>query len=335
MKPEKPWLSIIIPYYNIGERLLDDCLESIRQQGLSPHFCEVIVVDDGSDTPPTALIGRYQQEEAPFPVRYICQEHKGPGGARNTGLQEAQGEFIFFMDGDDRLLCRFLAQTKGMAKRTGCDLLEFGYRVIQEKEFINGPLPEAPSFRECPTESGEEYMTRRPLQGVVWRYLFSRSLLQRALLHFDENTFIEDEYFTTLLYHHAKRIQRCPLPFYGYRKRAGSITQTPSEERQRELYRCHLAALDKIAAMRQHAAPGHTAGLDKKLMTLAIDSFRRLLREANPSPTLSEHIDGLRRHGLYPLKSPGFGWQYALFCHLANCPAGLWLLQKIERNRKQ
>jgi glycosyltransferase involved in cell wall biosynthesis len=84
----------VIPVFN-GERYLEQALDSIAMQTCPP--AEIIVVDDGS-TDGTAAIaqsGRYD-------VRYIEQENAGPSVARNTGIGAAAGEFIAFLDADDR-----------------------------------------------------------------------------------------------------------------------------------------------------------------------------------------------------------------------------------------
>ena len=90
-----PLVSIVIPCYNQG-RYLGEAIESARHQHYSN--VEVIVVDDGStdDTLPVA---------AAYPgIRYLHQQNSGTAVARNRGLSESRGEFVIFLDADDRLL---------------------------------------------------------------------------------------------------------------------------------------------------------------------------------------------------------------------------------------
>jgi glycosyltransferase involved in cell wall biosynthesis len=84
-------VSAIIPVFN-GERFLGEAIESIFAQ--SYRNLEVIVVDDGSTDGSAKAAQRY-------PVRYYHQPHRGPGAARNFGIQQARGEFLSFLDADD------------------------------------------------------------------------------------------------------------------------------------------------------------------------------------------------------------------------------------------
>lgn len=99
MEKHYPLVSIIIPLYNAG-RYLEAALESIVGQTYA--YWELIVVNDGSTDQPEQVLER-------FPVqRYICQPNHGPSSARNRGLKVARGEFIAFLDADDRWPCHKL-----------------------------------------------------------------------------------------------------------------------------------------------------------------------------------------------------------------------------------
>lgn len=84
-------VSIIIPVYN-GERYLAEAIGSVQAQSYRP--LEIIIVDDGS----TDESARIAQQ---FPVRYCHQPQRGPGAARNRGIEQAHGEFLAFLDSDD------------------------------------------------------------------------------------------------------------------------------------------------------------------------------------------------------------------------------------------
>lgn len=92
-------LSVIIPTYNCQEHLMESVATAYINEG---QDSEIIIVDDGStDNTPK----RVKQLLLVYPnIRYIQQKNKGPGAARNCGLKAAQGEYIAFLDADDRLL---------------------------------------------------------------------------------------------------------------------------------------------------------------------------------------------------------------------------------------
>src|SRR5438046_8618551 len=93
--PESGLVSVIIPCHNQAH-FLDEAIESVLTQTYPNH--EIIVVDDGS-TDNTATVAKCHS-----PLRYIYQENAGPSAARNTGVKESRGEYLVFLDADDRLL---------------------------------------------------------------------------------------------------------------------------------------------------------------------------------------------------------------------------------------
>ena len=91
---EHPSISVVIPTYNRAEHL-EACLASVQQQSLMPY--ELIVVDDGSTDQTEALCRKIGGK-----LRYLPQENRGVSAARNYGIRESQGDWIAFLDSDDR-----------------------------------------------------------------------------------------------------------------------------------------------------------------------------------------------------------------------------------------
>ena len=89
-------VSVIIPTYNRPARLAS-CLESLAQQGLPMEHFEVIVVDDGGRTSLDPVVRPFQDR---LNISLVKQQNTGPAGARNTGVANASGEFIAFIDDD-------------------------------------------------------------------------------------------------------------------------------------------------------------------------------------------------------------------------------------------
>ena len=98
--PLRPVVSVVIPCYNQG-RFLRDAVDSALQQ--TYPAVEVIVVDDGSADDTASVARTYAA------VRYIEQRNKGAPAARNAGLRESRGDYLVFLDADDRLLPNAIA----------------------------------------------------------------------------------------------------------------------------------------------------------------------------------------------------------------------------------
>ena len=89
-------VSVIIPVYNLA-KYLSKCLESVLAQTYA-NF-EIIAIDDGSTDDSAAILKKYAEKDKR--VKPILKANGGVSSARNAGLDKAEGEYIFFLDGDD------------------------------------------------------------------------------------------------------------------------------------------------------------------------------------------------------------------------------------------
>ena len=91
---DAPTVSVIMPAYNRAH-LVGQSIQSVLDQTFRDF--ELIVVDDGSTDDTEQTVGQFSDSR----IRYIYQDHKGIGAARNTGLRKAQGRYLAFLDSDD------------------------------------------------------------------------------------------------------------------------------------------------------------------------------------------------------------------------------------------
>ncbi len=105
--PGEDPVSVVIPCYNCW-RFLGEAIESVLAQ-THPHV-EPVVIDDGSSDDTAAVSARYRS------VRYVRQENQGVSAARNRGIRESSGEYLLFLDADDRLLPRAIEVNLGWLK---------------------------------------------------------------------------------------------------------------------------------------------------------------------------------------------------------------------------
>jgi glycosyltransferase involved in cell wall biosynthesis len=114
--PEGGKVSVVIPCYNQA-RFLGEAIQSVLSQGHTD--LEIIVVDDGSKDGTEEVTSGYAKEDPR--VRLITQENRGLAGARNRGLAEAGGEYVVFLDSDDRLVPGALeAGVRELETHPGC-----------------------------------------------------------------------------------------------------------------------------------------------------------------------------------------------------------------------
>ena len=146
-------LSIIIPHYNLPEELLKRCIKSILLQGSTVFDCEIIVVDDGSDTPP-----KWVKEHYPANITLIESEHQGLGAARNKGLDHATGEYIMFVDSDDHIALDSLEQCLSIINEEHPEILRFKFGKSAEDAMNKKP-------KIGKTISGASFMATNNLPG--------------------------------------------------------------------------------------------------------------------------------------------------------------------------
>jgi glycosyltransferase involved in cell wall biosynthesis len=102
-----PFFSVVIPVYNRAG-LLGRALHSVRAQDFTDF--EIVVVDDGSSDNPKAVIDALADAR----IRYLRQDNKGGGAARNAGIDAARGRHVAFLDSDDEFLPGHLARLKAL-----------------------------------------------------------------------------------------------------------------------------------------------------------------------------------------------------------------------------
>ena len=121
-------VSIIIPAYNC-EKTLVECLGNVVHQSLKD--IEVIIVDDASTDGTWNIIAECERQFPDLIMAIKSEVNSGPGGARNIGLMYASGEYIGFVDSDDRIDDDYLTQAKKLCF-SNYDLYQMNYKVIDD-----------------------------------------------------------------------------------------------------------------------------------------------------------------------------------------------------------
>lgn len=157
-------VSVIIPVFN-GSSTLAAAIESVRRQTYPDH--EIIVVDDGS-TDGTAEIAKAFSD-----VRYIRQENRGVGAARNRGVAEARGQYVAFLDADDLWLRKKLEiQLEILRVEPGIDAVQCSAYLVDERLRVVDARWCTPAHDSC-----LDYLLLRNLPSVG-----SSAVIRRARL---------------------------------------------------------------------------------------------------------------------------------------------------------
>lgn len=122
-----PYVSIVVPVYN-AEQHLDECINTIIHQTLKN--IEILLIDDGSEDGSLSICRAYAEQDKR--VRVIHQENCGAYAARNLGIQQAQGDYILFLDSDDFFELDLCERTFCCAQERNLDILLFMADVYLE-----------------------------------------------------------------------------------------------------------------------------------------------------------------------------------------------------------
>jgi glycosyltransferase involved in cell wall biosynthesis len=182
--------SVIIPVYN-AERTLRRCLDSLVRQQFSDY--ELLIINDGSTDGSDAICREYVNTYSC--VRYFAKENGGVSSARNLGLEQAEGEYILFVDSDDYVSQDYFALLSHTLESNAVDLLMFGYRNFGgvSTEWDTGVFCEE-------TESGVakriSFAMRQYLFSSLWSKAFKRQIIERNNIRFSNDLAIgEDQAF--------------------------------------------------------------------------------------------------------------------------------------------
>ncbi len=226
---DKNRVSIIIPIYNV-EGYISECIDSVLAQVISPY--EIILIDDGSTDHTYDICKLYEKKYDN--INLIYQENQGVAAARNRGIEEANGDWILFIDSDDiineNLLKDFLPFLKN-----NCDIGLFGF-----KYFKNQPI------KDEVDSNAFLFLTKSDLDGLM-PALFNRDLKQifnrekikiaspcrfyRRSLLIDKNIRFpvgiktgEDAVFNLYVLKESQNAVYNESAYYLYRKRDESVT---------------------------------------------------------------------------------------------------------------
>lgn len=208
-------ISIIIPIYN-SALYLERCFESILHQTY-PEF-EVLLVDDGSTDESRAICEKYCDMDRRF--RYFYKTNGGVSSTRNLGLQQAKGEFVFFMDSDDTILENALAWHLYRMKEN-VDLTASGYNQTDVRGAVTWKSDGDGKIIQ--RWSGEQYIrqciksTHGTMFGMVWLCLYRTSVIRKYHLRFDENiSMFEDTLFNINYSCYCQDVYFENTPIYNY-----------------------------------------------------------------------------------------------------------------------
>jgi glycosyltransferase involved in cell wall biosynthesis len=224
----RPEVSVVVPVYNV-EQDLAECLDSILQQpGVD---LEVVCIDDCGTDRSIEILEEYQARDSRI-RRVSHSENRGLSAARNTGIENAKGDYIVLLDSDDLLNPDCLAIQVAAIRRDQADMVYFHSDLLWER-FPGDPAPPVCSNPPEHVLFKQELRRTKLLHYPAllhatssWSYIYSRDFLKRHNIRYDEHLKRwEDRAFWTRVARLADSVSIVPLSARKYRQRSQSITK--------------------------------------------------------------------------------------------------------------
>lgn len=229
-------LSVIVPVYNMAaDGKLEYCMESLVHQTIDDY--EIIAVDDASTDSSTEILRDYEQK---YPGRVRAFRHvanRRQGGAKNTGLAVAQGEWIGFIDSDDWVTADYYEKLLKKSEETGADMVGCDYSLVEEHTMEPGRIVK----NNTPDQTGllDKEKHRRLLMrpGSMVIKIYRHSVIKENKLAFPVGIFYEDNCAGPLWSLYFTRFEKVEEPNYFYYQHSASTVHHITEEKCRDRMR--------------------------------------------------------------------------------------------------
>lgn len=219
-----PLISIVIPVYNVKD-YIHECIESVLDQTYTN--LEVLIINDKTPDESIEIIHDLASDSR---VNIInLPNNLGLSGARNEGLHRATGEYVVFVDSDDKIKPQYIENLYKKAKSANADIVRGSFRDFE------GNVPDGWSadFEILPM-SGRKALDKLLMEGVsfaVWTTMYRTQFLKQHSLEFTQGILLEDGDFTTRAYMAASIVASINDANYMYRIRPGSILTSNNAQR--------------------------------------------------------------------------------------------------------
>lgn len=297
-------VSVIIPVYN-GVKWIRECIESVLVQ--THQEFEILVMDDHSTDGTTEVVRRMEAEDVR--IRLVLRESRGVSGARNEGLAQSDGEYVTFLDADDKLDKYMLETMIGCLQKENSDMVSCGYylwdadvKAAQETESLN-TVQSAEGIHRVKTVDREHYVSDYLLRQHThcWGVLYQRTVIADVGFR-EELTIGEDMMFLVDLLPGLNRVSITDYKGYYYRTNESGATLRPFVPAYMDEIKSWKLAFDIIGRDYPQCRP-QVAGILTVSAILAAGKISRL--SSRERKRYSGCVEECRKTVKMALKQPG------------------------------
>ena len=206
-------VSVIIPIYNV-RKFIKRGLRNVLAQTYQDF--EILLSDDGSTDSSYEECQMWASKDSR--IRVLHQENKGAGAARNHGIDEAKGEFIYFFDIDDEIKPNLLEYCVEKMDELNVDFICFGYENVEttynSKVIVDFPETIITSNSDFRDLYVDQFVMK--VNGFPWNKFYRKSFLNKHYLRYEDQRIQQDEVFNLKCYRYLEKAYLSPEVLYTY-----------------------------------------------------------------------------------------------------------------------
>lgn len=306
------------------EHYLPQCLESLYRQDIDLTSYEIIVVNDGSNDGTLEVARGYAQQYPNMGI--IDKQNEGVGSARNSGMDQAIGKYLYFLDPDDYLANNVLCTLIDLIEKNHLDILIFNSLSLHKEGYWESSNIDK-VYQTSDIKDGISYIASKKFQPEVWRYFIDREFLKRIGLRFIEGRWMEDAIFTAAIFCKAQRLAYTGLDVHRYRLLPTSAMRNKTPEHYNKVIFDNANAAHAYYDLINSISKNHpsyaacTQRLKTRQQSFVFFLLVRWMKSELEVTKIPEMLLGFEKIGAYPLNhflgpdyhGPGYSFMTFIF----------------------
>lgn len=239
-----PLVSILVPVYNV-EDYISECIESIQKQ--TYRNLQIILIDDGSTDRSGLLCDEYAKQDRR--IRVIHQPNNGLVMTRKRGLECAEGIYVGFVDGDDRIAPDMYQSMVNELETSGADFVSSGYWISGQKIFAD-----TKGIIDIPKTEEKIKLLKTAVLGAnryicpsIWSKLFKTEVIIRSYMQIPKDIqFGEDWINLCICVLESSKVALMDKAYYHYRVRDDSLSHKQTLSRVKDIFKMYMGICEAL-----------------------------------------------------------------------------------------
>lgn len=314
-------LSFIIPLYN-AEEYIGKCLDSILESDIDRMEYEIIVIDDGSKDNGLAVAREYEQKYDN--IKVLTQENQGQSVARNYGIREAQGEYIWCIDSDDYTNTKFAGFLNLLQTNPSLDIIAVQLTKVRENGENVGLECEQPAVKHNFIMKGRDAVINGYNPSSVCALIVRKALMEKYDLHFYEGITHQDVELSYRLMAHAGDVIFTDYAPYIYVLHPNSTSQSINPQKKIKYLSDEIIIMQsftKLAEKFRTNDPEISSAILNRVKNIHFGmmlNLHNVKKEYAPLGINAVVVKKLKEANLYPIHTKFDSWKKNLFKIILN-----------------